>query len=402
MRLYLICTLGLSASSAMANDIFEYQGPYARANGGAGIILSQSGSAVLDNPANLALSQSSDNYVDVAPTHLVYQVTTPDPNTKPGAINVPVLPLLSVGGSYKEPKAPMSFGYMFIPTGFGKAVEVKNFPVSVGGQTQSTDIKALQKGFKFGVGSSYRVSDRWTLGLSMLINSAGSDTSISSKGQELVHIAYSLSSLHFNLGVNYDWDGLARISFTVRPSVDMYYNLKLQALGSATQSFYRRDYRPAVLGLGLLLNSTGQFQTFGQYAYERWVNATTYALAPTQAVAGTAPVEYLNTHNLVIGARYVLASQNKLSFAFSSYSKNKGSGLKGTDGQVLMQGRGAQDFEALDRNHYTFGYEMHNPDSDMLFYGTYIRATALSEEDTPTAGFYELTAYMLGFGYVAH
>ncbi len=399
-KLCLIAMTCLSTPLAAA-DLFEYQGPYSRANGGAGIILGQSGSAVLDNPANLSLSPSSDNYFDIAPTRLVYQVTTPSPTTKPGQIVVPVLPLTSVGGSYKKADDPFSFGYIFIPTGFGRAVEVKGFPVAIGGQTQSVDIRALQKGFKLGFGASYKANDRLVFGLSMINNSSGSDTSITSNGQELLNISFSLSSLHLNFGMNYDWNGMARIALSYRPSVDMHYNLKLQALGSDTQSFYRRDYRPSIYGIGGLLNSNGQFQTFGQYAYEKWVPATTYAQAPTQAVSGTAPIEYLNTHSFVVGARYVLPSQNKLSFAFSSFSKNKGAGIKDANGNVLMQGRGAQDFEALDRRHYTFGYEKRNPSSDLLFYGSYIRATALSAEDTPTAGFYELTAYLLGIGYVA-
>jgi hypothetical protein len=66
-----------------------------------------------------------------------------------------------------------------------------------------------------------------------------------------------------------------------------------------------------------------------------------------------------------------------------------------------MQGRGAQDFEALDRTHYTAGLELNTKPADWLLYGSYIRGTAESPEDTPSAGFYQMTALMVGLGYVS-
>ena len=70
-------------------------------------------------------------------------------------------------------------------------------------------------------------------------------------------------------------------------------------------------------------------------------------------------------------------------------------------GQVAMQGRGAQDFEALDRTHLTAGLELNTKPADWLIYSSYIHGTAESPENTPSAGFYEMTALMVGLGYVS-
>jgi|GEM_PF-4379893 len=391
----------LAVPQASAFDIFDYQGPYTRAAGGAGVIMSRSGASILHNPANLWVNPKSDSYVDVAPTRLKYQVTTPNPDLKPGTIDVPVLPLMSVGGSVKGNTGPLSFGYMFIPTGFGTKVKIEDFPVAISGQYQSATINAVQKGFKLGVGMAYKIRQDLCVGFSIINNFASSRTAITVRGQELLNLENSSSSLHLGLGLRYQLANLGTIAAVFRPSTDMHYTLKVRALGSDSQSFYRRDYRPTLYGIGGHSRPLGKFEPFAQYAYERWIPATLYAQSPTQAVSGTAPVEYLNAYNYVLGSRYELETSRHLSLSYSFFSKNKGAGVLGEAGQVAMQGRGAQDFEALDRTHMTAGYEISTKSADWLVYGSYIHATAQSPEDTPSAGFYEMTAFLVGLGYVS-
>jgi hypothetical protein len=398
-----VVALILSCGSplALANDIFDYQGPYTHASGGAGVIMSRSGAAILHNPANLWASPTSDNYVDIAPTNLKYEVTTPSPTVKPGAINVPILPLTSIGGSYKNQTGPLSFGYMLVPTGIGSSVKVEDFPVSVNGQYQSANIDSTQKGFRFGIGSAYKVLPNLCLGFSILNNTSSNNTKISVGGQDFLELQNSSSSLHLALGTRYEMGSVGTLGLIFRPATDMHYTLKIKALGSDTQSFYRRDYRPTLYGAGFHSKPLGRFEPYVQYSYERWTPATMYAQAPTQAVNGVLPVEYLNTHSYVLGSRYSLQARRHLSFAYSHYTKNKGAGIMDASGQVLMQGRGAQDFEALDRTHYTAGLEWNTKPADWLIYGSYIHGTAESPENTPSAGFYELTALMVGLGYVS-
>ncbi len=401
MPILLSLTLLFWATLGFCADIFDYQGPYTRASGGAGVIMSRSGASLLHNPANLWATPTSDAYVDVAPTHLTYKVTTPDPNLKPGSISVPVLPLMSVGGSVKGATGPLSYGYLFIPTGFGTKVKVEDFPVAVNGQYQSATVNAVQKGFKLGFGIAYKMLPNLCLGFSLIENYASSSTDISVKGQDFLHLENASTALLFAFGLRYELENIGTIATTFRPSTDMHYSLKVQAFGAAPQSFYRRDYRPTLYGFGFESTRLGRFQPYAQYSYERWVPATLYAQAPTQAVSGTTPVEYLNTHSYVLGSKYALQTNRILSFAYSFFSKNKGSGFKSDSGQIAMQGRGAQDFEALDRTHLTAGYEIKTKPSDWLLYGSYIHATATSPENTPSAGFYELTALLVGLGYVS-
>ncbi len=391
----------LGAQKARANDIFDYQGPYTHASGGAGVIMSRSGGAILHNPANLWATPGSDAYVDFAPTNLKYQVTTPNPNIKPGTISVPVLPLTSVGGSVKGHTGPLSFGYMFVPTGVGSNVKVEDFPIAVNGQYQTATINSAQKGFRFGVGSAYKVRSNLCLGFSIMNNFSSNNTKISVGGQDFLELQNKSSSLHLAFGARYELGSLATLGAIFRPSTDMHYTLKLRALGSDTQSFYRRDYRPTLYGVGVHSKPLGRFEPYAQYSYERWTPATFYAQAPTQAVSGTAPVEYLNTHSYILGSRYALHANRHLSFAYSHFTKNKGSGVMDPSGQVAMQGRGAQDFEALDRTHYTAGLEINTKPADWLVYSSYIHGTAASPENTPSAGFYEMTALMVGLGYVS-
>jgi opacity protein-like surface antigen len=394
-------TFVCSAHKARANDIFDYQGAYTHASGGAGVTMSRSGEAILHNPANLWASPTSDAYVDFAPTNLKYQVTTPSPNIKPGTINVPVLPLTSVGGSVKGYTGPLSFGYMFVPTGVGSTVKVEDFPIAVNGQYQTATINSTQKGFRFGIGSAYKVMPNLCLGFSIMNQFSSNSTKISVGGQDFLELENKSSSLHLAVGVRYEIASIATLGFIFRPSTDMHYTLKLKALGSDTQSFYRRDYRPTLYGAGVHSKPLGRFEPYLQYSYERWTPATFYAQAPTQAVSGTAPVEYLNTHSYVIGSRYALHASRHLSFAYSHFTKNKGSGIMDPSGQVAMQGRGAQDFEALDRTHLTAGLELNTKPADWLIYSSYIHGTAESPENTPSAGFYEMTALMVGLGYVS-
>lgn len=397
---FLTMTL-LAPSVVRANDIFDYQGAYTHTSGGAGVIMGRGGESILHNPANLWATPTSDTYVDFAPTNLKYSVTTPSPDVKPGTIAVPVLPLTSVGGTYKGQTGPLSFGYMFIPTGFGTRVKVEDFPISLSGQYQSATINSVQKGFKAGIGSAYKVLPNLCLGFSILNAYASSNTKIAANGQELLELQNASSSLHLAFGVRYEIAAIAKVAAIFRPATDMHYTLKLRALGSDMQSFYRRDYRPTLYGVGVHSRPLARFEPYFQYSYERWIPATLYAQSPTQAINGPTPVEYLNTHSYVLGTRYSLEAHRHLSFAYSHFSKNKGAGVMDPSGQVAMQGRGAQDFEALDRTHLTTGLELNTKRSDWLVYGSYIHGTAASPENTPSAGFYELTALMVGLGYVS-
>src|SRR5690606_6179373 len=145
---------------------------------------------------------------------------------KPGAINVPILPLTSIGGSYKNQTGPLSFGYMLVPTGIGSSVKVEDFPVSVNGQYQSANIDSTQKGFRFGIGSAYKVLPNLCLGFSILNNTSSNNTKISVGGQDFLELQNSSSSLHLALGTRYEMGSVGTLGLIFRPATDMHYTLK--------------------------------------------------------------------------------------------------------------------------------------------------------------------------------
>ncbi len=393
----------LLSSPALGHDIFEYQGPYTKAHGGAGIVMSKSGEAVFHNPASLWATETSDLFFDISPSRITYGVTTPDPALKPGVVTVPLAPLLSLGASGKDPDSGLAGGVIFIPTGAGTVTKVKDFPVSVQGQYQNFDVESEQTGYKIGLGAAYRIGSSLSLGLSLVQDYSGNKSRIFNSKENYLRFQSSSRSLRPVLGMRYTREGLGTLGLVYQAASQQHYSLKYAAFDSKTeQETYRKTYRAAVIGVGLELREFGLFRPYGQYTYEKWVPATFLAQTPAQAFAGTAAVEYLNSHNYILGTRYRLAPEKHLTFAYSFFGKNKGAGFNGPDGQAVMQGRGGQDFDALDRKHFTAGIELAGKSSDLLFYGSYIKASAFSPPETPSAGFYDLTILMIGASYVRH
>lgn len=395
----------LISSPAWAYDIFEYQGPYTKAHGGAGVVMSRSGEAVFHNPANLWSTEDSDQYIDFSPSRITYGITTPDPAVKPGLVTVPFAPLLSLGASGKDKASGLAGGIIFIPTGAGTVTKVEEFPLSFQGSVTPANVETKQTGYKLGIGTAYRFGS-FSLGLSLIQDFASNETTaVGSEANigELVAFESSQRSLRPVAGFRYTRTGLGSLGFVYQAAAVQHYSMSVRLVGSKTATdLFRKNYRAAVFGLGLSLEEIGRFAPFGQYTYEKWVPATFLAQAPTQAITGVNAVEYLNAHSYIVGTRYRLQPDRHLMFSYSFFGKNKGAGINGPDGQAVMQGRGGQDFDALDRKHFTGGIQFARKSSDLLFYGSYISGSAVSPPDTPSAGFYELTILMLGGSYVWH
>lgn len=385
--------------SIFAADIFDYQGPFTKAHGGSGVIMSRGGASTLHNPANIWTDQQPDFYVDFSPSRLSYEFTPPDPEFSPGGLTVPA-PFLSIGGSIKSPSSPVGVGVFFAPTGAGNANRLNDFPVNVGGQLQQADLEDRSAGFKTGFALAFRLNRSLSLGLSALYDFSDSTSRVFVNDDEFLKLINRGRSIRALFGVRYHLAGVGSFALTYQPEKKLHYDLKAKALGSDSVQVYQREFRPTVYGLGFHLSQIAGFEPFFQYTHERWVSATFIAQSPTQILDGDLPVEFLNTNNFVFGTRYRLTQDKHLIGSFSMFQKNKGDGLADEDGTVLMQGRSLQDFEALDRTHITLAYEMSSKQSDWLFYGSYIQASALSAEGTPSAGFYDLNIIMIGLGYV--
>lgn len=398
--LILLAAVTAHAHQGRAADIFEYVGPYSKAHGGAGVIMSDSGAATLHNPANIMRHSKSDYFIDLSPSKLDYQFTSNDPLLKPGNISIPVVPLMSVGGSFKAKNIPLSVGYLLAPTGIGSTTKVKDFPISVNGQYQLAALESSSGGFKTGIGIASPITSHFNLGLSLIYDYTDNLTRVSLQGSEFLSLLTRGRSVRTVFGARYQWTGIGSLALSYQPEKKHHYSLRAKALGSDAVRIYQNEYKPTIYGLGFHSRRIGKLEPFAQYSHERWVAATFDARSPTQAVNGAIPVEYLNTHNIILGTRYSLHANKNLIASYSQFQKNKGDGLSNPDGTVAMQGRGPQDFEALDRYHLTMAYENIRKSSNLLLYGTFIRASAASAEQAPSAGYYELTILMLGLSYV--
>ncbi|SMF00902.1 hypothetical protein [Pseudobacteriovorax antillogorgiicola] len=380
-------------------DIFDYQGASAKLYGGAGITESRNGEAIFYNPANLCDTKGSEYHFDLSPSSLSYQFTPAEPSVPQGNIDVPLLPLLSAGGAMRAKGSPLAVGLIFVPTGANTKTEVKDFPIAVGGQYQVAALENTRKGYKLGFGVGYKPLKNLQLGASLIYDYFDSESKIFLAGQEFLAVSNQNRILLPRLGVNYRFKGLGKLGVEWQPSVKSWYSLSANVSGADPVAVYRQTYRPQVYGIGVRSEFSGRNQVFGQYRFEDWVNGTFAEQNPTQTILGDAPVEFLNAHSFVLGAERRMKSLGKAVGSFSFFGPNKGGGVYDESGNIAFNGRGVQDFESLKRYHVTTGLERAFRGDLASIYGSYIRATAVSDEDTPSAGFYEMTIYMLGYGH---
>ena len=396
------CTLSplLTPSIAIAYDIFDYQGGSAKVFGGAGITEGRGSDAILYNPANLTLSRGLEYHIDFAPSNLQYKFTPAEPGYGTGDVNIPFVPLVSGGVALKQKKSPLAFGLIFVPTGVGTETEVKDFPVSTAGVLQVADVKSTRKAYKLGFGLAYRINGSYSVGMSFVYSLLDSTSSVVLNGEPFLSVSNKHSFIIPRLGFRYRKKGLFTLGIEIQPQVKSWYSLSADVTGANSVNTYRQTYRPRVYGIGAKTAFNGPYQLFAQYRYENWVDGTFASIDPTQALTGDAPTEFLNAHSYILGGTQRIEGLGTGIASFSFFGPNKGQGVYDENGEVAFYGRGAQDFESLKRYHITAGLNRHYKKGSDRYYVSYIRGTGLSEENSPSAGFYELTIYMLGYGKV--
>jgi len=389
---------GSTASHLWANDIFEYHGPFNRAYGGAGIAMGRGGEAVLLNPANLWTNWTSDAYVDGGLLNLKYTLTPSDPNFSPGRVNIPVLPLPSAGGSLKL--SNVAVGAMVLPTGIGSKSEVKDLPLFTGGQFQKVSAVSAQKGFKVGLGAAYKVTSRFYVGLSAVHDRYSSESTIALTETDTIKSKYKWQYTRPIVGMRYRMRNLGTLAFSYQQGKQYPYDLEIQAFSEPPQIVNLINYRAEVYGIGMVTKAVARFGFFGQYTYEKWLKAREFAKTPNQALTSSAPVEFRSTDNFVVGTRYRLTRKGLLSFAYSYYGGNKGPGALDENGEIILSGRGPQDFEALSRDQYTLSFESIGKSSNQLFYLTSIEGVGLNPEGAPNPYLYNLKIILAGYALV--
>ena len=388
----------IAARPAWAFDIFDFQGPRAKLHGGAGLTESRSAASLFYNPANLALEDESNSFIDLAPSRLDYRFTAPN-GAGTGKIAIPLAPFVAAGTSLSDSSSGMSFGAILVPTGLNTKTDIKGFPIALGGQYQSADIQNQRSSFKLGFGGAYRVNSELSLGFGLIYDYLRSQSSIRVGGEDYLELANTNRFLIGKFGLRYALTKMIDLGLEYQPESKSWYSLSASAFGGSEVKTFRQQYKPETFGLGINARLTRSIEVFSQYRYEKWVAGTFVEQSPTQTVLGTAPVEFLNAHNIVAGSSYRFRSQHKLVGSISYFTPNRGEGRQSENGETLAYGRGIQDFESLKRYHLTTGWEGKRRASTSTAYLSYIRATAVSSPESPSAGFYELTVYMLGYGH---
>lgn len=399
LRAKILCLMILWSANAFSFDLFDYQGAVSKLYGGAGITESRGGESIFYNPANLHKTRGTEFGLDVSPANLNYQFTPPDSSIGVGEIAVPFAPFVSAGVGWRAKNSKFSSGMIFTPSGADTKTTTKDFPLNLAGAFTIADLENRRNAYKLGIGWAYSFSKNFHLGLSVLYDYINNQSKVIVQGQEFISINNTNQTFIFRLGTTYRIKGLATIGIEFQPSVEASYFLTAQPLGAEQIKTFLKTYRPQVYGIGIKTDFSIAAQVFFQYRFEDWIDGTFVAKDPTQTIVADAPVEFINAHSFIGGLEYKFTRFSKLVTSFSYFGPNKGEGIMGENGQVAFYGRGVQDFESLQRYHITAGMTSRMKKRDKeTYFASYIRATAASGENTPSAGFYELTVYMLGYG----
>jgi hypothetical protein len=400
LKEFLIAALYVTAidsNPAEAADIFEYQGSSHRATGGAGLLFSGGGEAVIHNPAGIASSKNWSLDFDLGLLNLTYSIFSPDPNVKPGQISIPVIPLVSFGLKRSISNTGLSFGFFAFPTGIGSEFTVDDFPVTTAGVTQNVDVSSKQTGFKVGAGVGYKTSIGLNFGVSVLYDYQDSENTAQFSDGNRANLTWSSQFVRPIIGLRYKQDLLGNLSFKYEPPTYFSYDLSLD-IGTGPQASSFENYRPEVFAIGYY-RRIKRFIPFITYAYEKWVDATYRAKPATSASNTAAPIEYLDTNNFTAGISYIFSRSSVASISYAQFDGNKGLGAFDENGEVAFAGISAQDFEALSRRHVTLSFLKQLKSGVLRFYGTHIYGATVAPEDSPSAGFYEIEVYLLGASY---
>lgn len=394
---FFIFLLFLINSLCYGADIFEYQGPKTRVSGGLSSLESRSGAACLHNPANLVLS-GSKSYVDIGLANFTYTFSPADTGLNTGIYKAPIIPLTSIGTSLKPSflKA-ITFGFLFIPLGApGLKSEIKDFPFKSEDGGFMSDMELEESSFKMGLGVGWSFKKRFKLGISAMYH--GKDSSINIKSQEtgdsIMKISDKSSYLIPKAGFRTRILSRFGLAFTYRPPVWSKYAVNVELPRSQSISSRAKKYHAAVYTLGIEVKLNRIFTPYFQYQREEWLPGTKGS-TPSMVLVKTGrkvPTEFLNTNNYVLGIKIRLNKRSKIYTGYAKYGSNKGDGVYDANKKIAIAGVGPRDFEALDRTHYTVGYQQRN----MIAYLTYIYSVKIAAKDTPGAGFYNLKIYLLG------
>lgn len=393
--------LFLVSFDANGVDFFLFQGPQHRATGGAGVVVSRSGAAVLHNPANLSFSKKREFYLDLGLSRIRLSITPPPEQAPPGAIDIPLAPLVSLGGSFHLGTPRLSIGMVLVPLG-AKGVKTRNNGVPAKNLITNdfivTDTVSEKTGYRLGVGISWIVQETFRLGFGLHYVTDGL-TAVASNESFLSDQVVSYQQQHTEVLLGFFWRAITRFSLygTYRPQVEPAYDLSVDA-GQGANKTTGKNFKPNIYTLGTLLRLNKRVSIMIQYIREQWADGTEKGSTPLAAITGQYPTEYLNTNSFTIAGRLRLASNGALFGGFSIFPPNKGEGIATPDGETVMTGFSPDDFEGLYRRHMAIGFQWRQGNRRQTAYVNYITAHNAGRPGSPGEGDYRLRVYLVGVG----
>lgn len=394
--------VGLYSFQVNAADFFMYQGAETRASGGAGSIASRGGTAALHNPANLTTSKKMTYDIDVGLANIDFALIPPADQAAPGKIDVPLAPFYSLGASHSLSlfKKKFYLGYFFIPVGFpGVSTSNKSVPSPnpVNNQYVTVDTEVETFTYRLGSGIAYRLTKQIDIGAS--IQFVSEDFSTIATNESFIgpqNISYSSTYMQYLFGANYRFKH-AKVYFTYQYLSTPMYQLNID-LGGGGTSREVQDYRPTIYTLGVKYRYK-QYIPFAQLSREEWGAGTENGQPPLSAISGILPTEFQTTNNLVFGLKYKLKKSTYATASFAILPSNKGSGVVDDNGNVVLVGYRPEDFQGLDRQNLSLGYEFkYSKKRRITSHFNYMTGEKSSPINTPSAGDYKLRIIMIGAG----
>jgi hypothetical protein len=322
-----------------------YPGIAPKASAGAGQTVSRGPSAIFYNPANLIFSKFIEPYFDIALAKVdyVYQCTRPGDcdDLDPTVVSV-TAPPVTVGLGFR-PVPSFALGLAIVPTGTGAEQQIEGVPLEISGAYQTMDIVQSNSGMKLALGAAFRIGHPFTLGAGLIRTSEKTSLIATVQGNEdpLIDALYGGDFNQFIVGARSEIiDRALVLGVSYKTAVVKTYqgDVLLDVTEEADyEPFEGVGYIPASIGFGVEARISN-FGAFFDLTHDMWSGGRT--VAKSGLGEDPAEVDYVDTNNITVGAKFWPAKKHMLTAAFGLKQANVGDGTEGepptgSDGELL-------------------------------------------------------------------
>ena len=390
--------------SGVINKSIESEGA-----AGAQTTMAKGSSSLEANPANLTDTKNLDLDWGVHVTGLSYTYEPVTTEVEGAKLDF-VAPIPYVGGSYKPRGSILGFGATLEPVGTGSTMKMENIPFQFRDKYQSMDIESKSSGFKTAMGMSLDIMKRRKKGMFLSLGASGFYSQESQKmtlGNETGEVfegEYDATNQSYNMGLlgGYKVKGDKLVlGLSYRPENTKEGEGTAVMFGSLEGTFTPSFYTPPKIGLGAQLDIY-RYYTFADYSLVQWSQGRD---APGMSFNTAKETNYLDQHNIVLGAGYRLNKARSVQAAYGYYPGNMGEGElsqaeEGESPEVVVNGGGKfGSFDSITRHVVSGAYKILHKDSRNLhFVSSYGRGYQQVAEGQPGEGLYTFDRFVLGIG----